>query len=184
MENSREPWSLPALSTPQPSSYSHIVVEKGAISIHQKKHILAETIIYPKVQGALDAGKDVHLPRRTRGVWNHKTEGMLCRKPVAFFNYVSLPTSYAMVFKKKKKGAFCSAKFPTILISLSFEPFNWQCQMQFVFCSKANALKWLSQYEPWQFLILLGLKGRLTTEYCSHMPSEFHDTMLRLLCKG
>lgn len=85
---------------------------------------------------------------------------------------------------KKKKELFCSAKFPTILISLSFEPFNWQCQMQFVFCSKANALKWLSQYEPWQSLILLGLKGRLTTEYCSHMPSEFHDTMLRLLCKG
>lgn len=93
-----------------------------------------------------------------------------------------LETSYAMVLKKKK--AFCSAKFPTILISLSFEPFNWQCQMQFVFCSKANALKWLSQYEPWQSLILLGLKGRLTTEYCSHMPSEFHDTMLPLLCKG
>lgn len=57
---------------------------------------------------------------------------------------VSLETSYAMVFKKKrkrKKKAFCSAKFPTILISLSFEPFNWQCQMQFVFCGRANALK-------------------------------------------
>jgi hypothetical protein len=62
-------------------------------------------------------------------------------------NQVSLETSYAMVFKKKKrkkekeKKAFCSAKFPTILISLSFEPFNWQCQMQFVFCGRANALK-------------------------------------------
>lgn len=69
--------------------------------------------------------------------------------------------------KKKKKIVvffFFSAKFPTILISLFFEPFNWQCQMQFVFCSKAKALNWLSQYEPWQSLILLGLKGRLTAE--------------------
>lgn len=58
--------------------------------------------------------------------------------------------------------AFCSAKFPTILISLFFEPFNWQCQMQFVFCGKANALNWLSQYEPWQSSKVLGLKGRLS----------------------
>lgn len=123
--------------------------------------------------------------RRLGAQRNTKHYGFLGEKRWHFFSQVSLATSYAMVLKKKKKKrAFSSAKFPTILISLSFEPFNWQCQMQFVFCSKANALKWLSQYEPWQCLILLGLKGRLTTEYCSHMPSEFHDTMLRLLCKG
>lgn len=54
---------------------------------------------------------------------------------------LKLVMQWCLKKRKRKKKAFCSAKFPTILISLSFEPFNWQCQMQFVFCSRANALK-------------------------------------------
>ena len=80
--------------------------------------------------------------RRLGAQRNTKHYGFFGENQWHFFNQGSLATSYAMVLKKKKKErAFCSAKFPTILISLSFEPFNWQCQMQFVFCSKANALK-------------------------------------------
>lgn len=84
------------------------------------------------------------MPKDVYGVHGASKGTELChlvekRKATKF--PLKLVMQWCLKKRKRKKKAFCSAKFPTILISLSFEPFNWQCQMQFVFCGRANALK-------------------------------------------